>query len=208
MNKLIQTKLKELGLYFGKIDGIIGPKTKQAIIFYRRLNGMSVKDTLTLEQITEKPIKDRSDKTEPKHSFGEVGKNQVKITLPYKMKIAWQPEKLITRFSCHKLVKEKLEQVFEQTLDVYGKDQIEELGLDMFGGCLNVRKMRGGNRWSKHAWGTAVDIDPINNQLRWNDKKAKLAKPEYRKFWEIVENAGAFSLGRENNYDWMHFEFR
>ena len=66
--------------------------------------------------------------------------------------------------------------------------------------------MRGGSAWSIHSWGAAVDLDPDNNQLRWGKNKASFAKPAYENFWKIVENEGWVSLGRERNYDWMHFQ--
>ena len=97
--------------------------------------------------------------------------------------------------------------IFEKTLEHYGLERIRELGLDRFGGCLSVRLIRGGNKYSTHAWGIAVDIDPLNNQYHWNKNRAKLAHPEYQKFWEIVESTGAISLGRQHDYDWMHFQF-
>ena len=45
--------------------------------------------------------------------------------------------------------------------------EIHRLRLDVWGGCLNVRKMRGGTRNSMHSWGIALDYDPQNNQLKW-----------------------------------------
>jgi hypothetical protein len=50
-------------------------------------------------------------------------------------------------------------------------------------------------------------MNPEQNQLRWGKDRAVFAKPEYDKFWEIVEKHGGVSLGRERNYDWMHFQF-
>jgi hypothetical protein len=98
-----------------------------------------------------------------------------------------------------------LYKIFESTLSTYGVD-IETLGLNLFGGCLNVRKMRGGSSWSIHSWGAAIDLDPDNNQLRWDNNKATFAKSDYDPFWEIVEKEGWTSLGRRKNYDWMHFQ--
>ncbi len=84
---------------------------------------------------------------------------------------------------------------------------MQRLRLDLFGGCLNVRKMRGGSSYSMHSWGIAVDLDPIRNKFRWDSRRASFARKEYLPFWEIVENHGATSLGLERDFDWMHFQF-
>jgi hypothetical protein len=52
-----------------------------------------------------------------------------------------------------------------------------------------------------------VDIDPERNSLHMNAKQATLSKSAYDKFWEIVYDEGAISLGKEKNYDWMHLQF-
>ncbi|MBP3344667.1 MAG: spore cortex-lytic enzyme [Clostridia bacterium] len=41
-NRTIQTKLKRWGYYKGSIDGIYGPKTKEAVRYFQRKNGLSV----------------------------------------------------------------------------------------------------------------------------------------------------------------------
>ncbi len=64
-----------------------------------------------------------------------------------------------------------------------------------------MRKIRGANRCSTHFWGCAVDIDPANNRLKWNSKRARLAQSEYYAVWQIVENARAVSLGRQQDRD-------
>ncbi len=139
--------------------------------------------------------------------YGPVGEHQTSITLPYPMVLAWDGAAQVKRITCHQKCADALQQIFEDVLARYGLKDIKRLRLDQFGGCLNVRKMRGGNAWSIHSWGAAVDIDPDRNQLRWGRDKAALAKAEYEDFWQIVEDQGGVSLGREKNFDWMHFQF-
>lgn len=86
-------------------------------------------------------------------------------------------------------------------------ERIRELRLDVYGGCFNNRPIRGGSRPSLHAWGIAIDMDPERNTLYMSTPEAVFSGPEYDAFWSIVEKEGAFSLGRERNYDWMHFQF-
>lgn len=138
--------------------------------------------------------------------YGKVGENQTSLILPYEMRLAWDLDTKIKKFTCHKKVKDSLDRIFKSTLDHYGLETIKQLHLDRFGGCLNVRKMRGGSSWSMHSWGIAVDLDPDRNQLRWGRDKAVFAKKEYEPFWQIVEAEGWTSLGRKKNYDWMHLQ--
>lgn len=138
--------------------------------------------------------------------YGKPGENQVYCSLPYPMKLAWDESVTINRFNCHEVFKPILQDILKDTLNHYGIERIKEMGLDKFGGCLNIRKMAGGSQLSVHSWGLAVDLDPSNNQLKWNKEKARLALPEYKRFWEIVERHGCFSLGRIKDYDWMHFQ--
>jgi hypothetical protein len=123
------------------------------------------------------------------------------------MVLAWDLESKVSKITCHEKVHDSLKRIFTNVLDHYGIDTITELRLDRFGGCLNVRKMRGGSSWSIHSWGAAIDIDPDRNQLKWGKDRAFLARPEYEPFWKIVEAEGGISLGRLRNYDYMHFQF-
>lgn len=138
--------------------------------------------------------------------YGEIGKNQTFIQLPYKQKLSWNNRQTISRFSCHEKVHDSLVRIFDRVLSHYGEEEIEVLRLDQFGGCLNVRKMRGGSAWSTHSWGIAVDYDPTHNKLRWGRDRASFAKPAYDEWWKIWEDEGWVGLGREKNYDWMHIQ--
>ena len=128
------------------------------------------------------------------------------ITLPYPMKIAWDTKVTTRKMRCHKLVADKFLAVFTEILAVYGLPKIQELGIDLYGGCFNFRKMRGGSEWSKHAFGIAVDLDPARNTLKETSKTARFARPEYKQMIDIFEKHGFISLGRLHNFDWMHFE--
>lgn len=138
--------------------------------------------------------------------FGPKGQNQTRIQLPYPMKIAWEPKTIVTTMVCHKKVAPSVQRCLTAVKDHYDEEEITRLGLDLYGGCLNVRKVRGGNTWSQHSWGVAIDFDPDRNQFRWKSDKARLAKPDAKAFWEIWEAEGWTSLGRYADTDWMHVQ--
>jgi hypothetical protein len=136
----------------------------------------------------------------------EDGEYLEKLQLPYPMRLSWDRNTVVNSIRCHKLVKDKLKAVFDEILSVYGIVSIKELGIDLYGGCFNYRKMRGGSDWSRHSWGVAIDLDPERNQLRETSATARFARQEYKNMIDIFYKHGFASLGREKNYDWMHFE--
>lgn len=130
----------------------------------------------------------------------------VLLDLPYPMRLAWDRDTIVTRIRCHRLIKDKLSAVFSDLLEHYGLPELQRLGIDLFGGCFAFRKMRGGKDWSRHAWAIAIDLDPDRNSLKATAKTAQFAKPAYKAMINIFYKHGFVSLGREKNYDWMHFE--
>jgi hypothetical protein len=176
-----------------KPDGIVGPKTWQFIT--------TVSNNTPLSQKWPK-----QDYKSMVNFYGPVGENQTSLDLPYKLKLAWNLNTSLSRVTCNQKITKSLYTIFEKTLKTYGEKEIEKLRLNVFGGCLNVRKMRGGSSWSIHSWGAAIDLDPDNNQLKWGRDEASFAKKEYEDFWKIVESEGWTSLGRSRNFDWMHFQ--
>lgn len=138
--------------------------------------------------------------------YGSPGTNQVTISLPFEMRLDWALSSKVTKTSCHKLAEESITGALEAIRDAYGLSEIRELGIDRFGGILNVRKKRGGSTWSAHAWGTAIDLWPSANQLSWKKNRAVFAKAEYAKMREAFNQAGWMSLGTCYDFDWMHWQ--
>jgi len=136
----------------------------------------------------------------------DEGTYLVTIELPYPMRLAWDVNTKVTKMRCHRLVADRFKAVFADLLAHYGYAKIVELGIDLFGGCFNFRKMRGGNDYSRHSWGVAIDLDPDRNMLKETSRTARFARPEYKPMIDIFYRHGFVSLGREKNYDWMHFE--
>jgi peptidoglycan hydrolase-like protein with peptidoglycan-binding domain len=255
----LQGVLASKGLYIGKVDGIYGPKTKDAIIKLQKIlrgykvysgrnTGVYDEETReavrkwqsihpplivdgligprTMDTLIPSPISDRQNleqkyelyrsketgrayphESQIRHYYGNIGRNQTKITLPYPVYLAWDKTVELNKILCHKKVAEDLQGIYEDSLKFYGMDGIHELELDIWGGTLNVRKIRGGSRYSTHAWGIAEDRNPSKNQLHWHRPKAQFSHKDYRPFWDIVARHGAYSLGVHKDYDWMHFQF-
>lgn len=137
----------------------------------------------------------------------ETGTYLKTIKLPYAMRIAWDVNTKVTKMRCHKDLTDAFLGVFNDILEHYGYENIVELGIDLFGGCFSFRKMRNGSSWSKHSWGIAIDLDPARNKLKETSKTARFAREEYKEMIDIFYKHGFISLGREKNYDWMHFEY-
>lgn len=140
------------------------------------------------------------------NKYGDVGENQETFKAPYPLRLDWDLSTIVTRITMHESVKDSALVAMQATLDHYGLAELRELGLDRYGGALNVRKMRGGRTWSTHSWGVAIDWFPSANQLRETAKTARFAKPEYAEFVKIWQCAGFMSLGMCYDFDWMHFQ--
>jgi hypothetical protein len=193
----------------GKVDGLWGHQTEYAYeqLQYKQQHGHIEiwRDDDIGENIENNPWPPQNEQ-DMFAFYGAVGTNQTKAVSPYPLRLAWATDTIITRFSCHTKVKDSIERVLQKVLDHYGLDQITELGLDMWGGCLNVRQMRGGTKWSTHSWGSAIDWDPVRNQLKWKKDKANFVKAEYDFWWQCWEDEGWVSLGRSKDFDWMHIQ--
>ena len=138
--------------------------------------------------------------------YGKVGTNQVSLSLPYPHRYSWDLKRTLRSFQCNAKVADSLQRVLQRVFDHYGMERIRELRLDRWGGCLNVRRMRGGTKWSMHSWGIAIDYDPDRNSLHCGRDRASLAQPPYDPWWRFWEEEGWTSLGRTRNYDWMHVQ--
>lgn len=134
------------------------------------------------------------------------------VRLPFPFVIAWDETDTVETFRCHELLEGPLTELFQEAVDLYGEREFRRLRLHYFGGCFNDRPMRGGTRPSTHSWGAAVDLDPANNRLRQRSvpsehgPAATFSRPEYARFWDLVEARGLTSLGRARDMDWMHLQ--
>ena len=129
------------------------------------------------------------------------------ITLPYPMRIAWDLTKTVTKIQCHKLIAPNLLNVFNDLLKHYGLAKLQELGIDLFGGCVNVRLQRGSKtKWSRHSWGGAIDLDPVRNGLKTKWPQSQFAKPAYKPMVDIFHKHGFIGYGPDRGFDAMHWE--
>ena len=201
----------------GRIDGLVGPQTMTAFEeFNRRKLGLPQNDWR--DEIDKLPATGLVPTlaTWPTESdvpafFGDLGKDCTlvplrRLSIPYKMKLAWDLGTKIDGFRVHEKVYDSAARVFDNFYAHYGDDGVEDLGLDLFGGSTSCRVKKGGKNWSMHAWSIAIDFDPARNQLKWSHKQSRLAKPDAVRFWQFWEAEGWVSLGRAKDFDWMHVQ--
>jgi len=141
--------------------------------------------------------------------YGQPGdvSNFTVIQLPYPMRIAWDPKVTVNKMQCHKLAAEPFKAVFSDLLAHYGLSELQRLDIDLFGGCVNVRLQRGSkSKWSRHAWGIAIDLSPAKNGLKTKWPQSQFSKPEYAEMHRIFEKHGFVNYGKVRGNDAMHFE--
>lgn len=136
----------------------------------------------------------------------QAGTYLVSVLMPFPMRLAWDLSTVVRSIRCHEKEANRVRSIFSEILVAYGPAEVTRLGIDLFGGCFNYRQQRGGSDWSKHSWGTAIDLDPARNKLHETKATARFARPEYAPMLDTFERHGWASLGRERNFDWMHFE--
>jgi hypothetical protein len=130
----------------------------------------------------------------------------VTVPCPWRLKLAWNQNLTRSGIRVHRLVADSLATVLARVEAEFGAAEIARLGLDLLGGDYEVRRKRGGTGWSTHAWGLAIDFDPMNNRLEWGRDRARFAGEAYRAWWRIWEAEGWVSLGRCRGFDWGHVQ--
>lgn len=230
----LQSRLTAHGFPVGMIDGEIGPVTIKALKAFQASHGMEptgLADQHTIhllrapssaikpDQVGLVPNRDEeqpetfqpSSTIWPRQKdcmafYGNVGTNQTTIEIPFDMYLAWDKGQRVRRMTIHQKVAASASRVFERISELYSSKERHDLGMDMFGGSLNVRRMRGGTSYSMHSWGIAIDFDPERNQLHWNRPQARLSHSDAVPFWVAWESEGWLSLGRARGFDFMHIQ--
>ncbi len=180
------------------VDGVDGPQTEAARVAYKNL--------ATLPQ----PVLWPRQSSVPTF-FGAITlENQEYAQVPYPMYADYGrlSAHRVSRIMCHRKVRPHVERVLKRALVHYGATQIRKLNLDIFSGSRVVRRITGGTGYSMHSWGIAFDFDAAHNefdQQSWEG--AAFAKTIYAPWIKFWYDEGAINLGRERNYDWMHFQF-
>lgn len=130
--------------------------------------------------------------------YGEPGDVDNLVNVPVGELGVWYFGKQVKTVRCHRLVADSLLAALTEIANgpCYGI-------LREYAGCYNYRPMRGGSRFSKHAWGVAIDLSPVKNGLHthW---PSKATMP-----FEVIEafsREGWVSAGAFWSRDAMHFE--
>ncbi len=199
-----QAILADAGFYKLKIDGMPGPATQAAVEKWQDFIQFKRKPLPAKAVAYQRPTFPRQ--ADVRKFYGDPGENQTMLASPYTLYLDWEVSQSIERFSIHEKCHDAALRAMKRILEHYGPADIHRLGLDQFGGCLNVRKMRNGRTLSMHSWGIAIDWDADRNPLRATSQTAEFAKPEYAAFLDLWEEEGFISLGRARNYDWMHVQ--
>ncbi len=211
LTAFIQVTASKLGIDSGLIDGFWGPQTDYAFNGLIHLQQHGYMPPLWRDFVAPDDNPNNwpgSSENELIAFYGQPGDESqlAYVDLPYELRLAWDTSTRLTRLRCHTKVADSVSQVLSGVLAHYGQAEIRRLRLDLFGGCYNYRRMRGGSAWSTHAWGIALDFDPDRNQLSWGRDRASFANAEYDTWWQLWEKEGWISLGRTRNYDWMHVQ--
>ena len=216
------------GIDIGDIDGLFGPRSEQAFLVYetRKSGGGTPdaeveewRDEVTPSRAAAVATRSAASSTTatgasassrapmwPRQSgvaefFGAPGSNQTSLELPFRMRIAWDHGE--DGHQGHMPYEDPQTPGTDLAEDArpLRTGQNPELRLDMFGGCLNVRPMRGGTEWSMHAYGIAWDVDPDRNKLKMGRDQATLDASR-------IQCLLGFRLRRGRDQPWSGAEFR
>ncbi len=173
----IQLKLQHRGIYLGKIDGNFGLNTESAVMAFQAMSGLHSDGTvgpktwaalglaeLQPEGIPAVPhgkqaiIETFGDPLDPGYWEAYAGfcetPSELNHCFTYKKKDGKHG------FYCNKLLIPVFQAVYA---DIVAEGLASEL--KTFGGCFNIRRIRGGSGLSTHSWAIAVDHNEAENML-------------------------------------------
>lgn len=209
-----QAALAKLGFEPGAADGHLGHNTKNALeaFLHQRTYGRPLVIPRLSETPKTKPISAASLplQSECIRFYGEPGpeiKAQlVTVDLPYALRLDYDLGTEINRVTLHKKCAPAFVDAMVAVRAKYGAAKQKELGIDRYAGGYMHRKMRGGSRWSMHAYGCAVDFFAAPNGLTTRCPRALFCGADYKPFLDIMEAHGWLPAGRLWGADFMHFQ--
>ena len=206
-----QACLDKLGHEPGSVDGWEGPNTSEALNAYlfKQVNGRD-------EVVNRDPLPSAPQNTaiptqaQVEQVYGTPGpaieRQLVLLKFPFKFRIDWNLRQTTNKIRVHKLAAPQLERALKEVHAHYGEQRWRALGLDRYAGAYNHRKMRGGSKWSMHAYGCAIDFYAGKNGLRTRCPQALFCGPEYKEFLDIMERNEWLPALRLWGADGMHFQ--
>jgi peptidoglycan hydrolase-like protein with peptidoglycan-binding domain len=207
-----QACLDELEYDPGVIDGWEGNNTEEAMnaFLFKEVNG---KD----EVIDRAPVSGAAFSSAIPHQndvgtyYGQpktpsITANLVTLKLPFKFRIDYNLRQKTNKVTVHKKASDSLERGLIAVFQHYGEDRWRELGLDRYAGAYNPRRMRGGSKWSMHAYGCAIDFYAEPNGLRMKCPQALFCGAAYKPFLDIMEQHEWLPAIRLWGKDAMHFQ--
>lgn len=155
------------------------------------------------EQFYQVPVLVRA---KPEKVYGDYKDvKAVMLDLPFPLQLAWDKQVSVKRMQVNPLMHDALRDVFKAMSETFTLREMRESGVTLFGGCYNVRKIRGGKSMSSHSWAIALDINPESNRMTRD-------KNYIPKFWsDRVHQGMAHILHRYGfrtlSHDTMHWQF-
>ncbi len=206
-----QVLLNRFGYEAGAVDGFEGHNTRNALVAWRHKARTGYEQAVRRPPAADyAPATDLPRQSECNSYYGrpgaEIKARLISKPLPFPLRLDWALSQTVTKVTLHRLAIDRYLGALEAARDHYGLDALRGLGIDRFAGGYNHRRMRGGSRWSMHAYGIAVDHYAAPNGLRTRCPDALFCGPEYAPFLNAMEAAGMLPAIRLWGADAMHFQ--
>ena len=223
--KTLQEKLNQLGYNVGSVDGVFGPRTEIAVRKFQADKGLDMDGVVgnqTWQALFGTSVPDLIpvlNEPPPEHLcfdvFGDFRmagweeQNLARCDLSAQKEafkdvfFGWlsPADKAFVHsnwfgFICHRLVVPKFQMAFQNLVMRGLAGQLKT-----FDGCYQARNKRGGDSWSTHSWGIAIDLNATWNAF--GHKNFKMTK----EFAQCFKDVG-FVWGGDWSYpDAMHFQY-
>lgn len=206
-----QVCLDKLGHDPGMVDGWMGNNTGEALnaFLFKQATGRN-------ETIDRRPLPASVGGSTIPHQddvaqvYGQPGpqieSRLVTIELPFSLRIDWNLRQQARRIRVHRECADQLKAAIIAVRDHYGPERMRSLGIDRYAGAYVHRKMRGGSKWSMHAYGCAIDFFAEPNGLRARCPQALFCGDDYKDFLDIMQDHEWLPALRLWGADAMHFQ--